>query len=298
MAGRRPALRIQAAFRFGSVFARMLGFLTSPMKNTFRFLAALLLVNLCSLIAATAAADATTLDQIKARGKLLVGSEMVFPTFNIKDPATGRNEGFMADVARDLAKQIFGDETKVEWIHTEDETRFKYIERGDVDVIIDTTPKSAEKEKVVAFSDELFRSGSALLVPKGSPIKTIDDIHVGTRVLYGKANPDVKFIRARAPGATYIEFEKSGAAVDALKAGKGDVFTQVVTHLYRAAHANPGSFVVTGRFTSKEYCIALKKGDPEFQKYLNEFIASLRSSGEYDRLFDKWFGPNGGQNVR
>ena len=267
------------------------------MKIISRFLVAVLLSHACSLFVSAASAEATTLDKIKGRGKLLVGSEMVFPTFNFKDPVTGRNEGFMADVARALAKQIFGDETRVEWIHTEDETRFQYIERGEVDLIIDTTPKSAEKEKVVSFTDEIFRSGSALLVPKGSAIKSIDDIHAGTRVLYGKANPDVKFIKARAPDATYIEFEKSGAAVEALKAGKGDVFTQVVTHLYRAANANPG-FVVTGRFTSKQYCIALRKGDAEFQKYLNDFIASLRSSGEYDRLFDKWFGPYGGANVR
>jgi putative glutamine transport system substrate-binding protein len=32
--------------------------------------------------------------------------------------------------------------------------------------------------------------------------------------------------------------------------------------------------------------------------YVNEFLASLKASGEYDRLFQKWFAPYGGNAAR
>ena len=162
-------------------------------------------------------AQSGTLDKIHRRDRLIVGSDMVFPTFNFKNPDTGRAEGFMADLARALAKQLLGDENKVEFRHTEEKTRLEAVARGEIDVLIDTIPASEEKLKVVDFSDETFRSGSALLVKAGSPIKTIDDITKGTRVIYSQANPDIKFIRAKAPEATYLEFENSTEAVAALR---------------------------------------------------------------------------------
>ena len=254
--------------------------------------AALLVSTACGLWA-----ESETLAHIRQRDRLIVGTEMVFPTFNFKDPATGRNEGFMADLARAFAKRLLGDERKVEFRKTDDATRLDYVARGDVDVLIDTIPPSAEKEKVVDFSDETFRSGSALLVKRGSAVKTIDDIKPGMRVAFVTANPDVKVIREKVPGVTYLEFEKSPEAVAALKGGRADVFTQVVTHLYRAASQDAG-FVVTGSFTSKPYAVALKKGDTEMRTAVNDFLKAFRASGDYDRLFAKWFSAYGGGAMR
>jgi putative glutamine transport system substrate-binding protein len=234
-----------------------------------------------------------TIENIRKRGKLLVGNKFGFQTFNFRNAATGRNEGYMADLARALAKRMLGDENKVEFRQTTDETRFEMLARNDIDVIIDLTPTSEEKLQQADFSDEIFRSGSGLLVKKGSPIKGVEDIRKGTRVLYVTENKDVNDLRDKAPDATYIGFPDSKQAFAALKAGKGDVFTQVVTHLYRAASQDP-DYVVVNRFTDKPYLIAVKKGDTVMRDYVNEFLRSMKASGEYDRLFQKWFAPYGG----
>ena len=109
------------------------------------------------------------------------------------------------------------------------------LARNDIDVIIDVTPSSHEKLQQVDFSEEIFRSGSGLLVKKGSPIKGVQDLRKGTRVLYVTENKDIEKLKSLAPEATYIGFPDSKQAVAALKAGKGNIFTQVVTHLYRTA---------------------------------------------------------------
>ncbi|WP_091057296.1 transporter substrate-binding domain-containing protein [Opitutus sp. GAS368] len=252
---------------------------------------------LLSVPVGTLQAEAPTLTIIRQHGVLRIGNEMVFPRLNFKNPTTGENEGFMADLARALARRILGDEKKVEFVLTNDETRFEDLQRGAFDVLIDTTPSNLEKVKVADFSGESFRAGSALLVKRGSPIKTIDDIKPDTRVAFVTANPDIKLIKEKAPRAVYLQFENDEDAVKALVNGQADVFTQVVTHLYAAATTNPG-YVPTGRFTTKFYRIAYPKGDTEFGAYLNDFLKQMRDSGEYDRLFDKWFSAYGGNTVR
>ncbi|BAL27200.1 transporter substrate-binding domain-containing protein [Azoarcus sp. KH32C] len=234
-----------------------------------------------------------TMARIKERGKILVGNKFGFQTFNYKN-ATGRNEGYMADLARALAKRILGDESKVEFRQTTDETRFEMLARNEIDVILDITPSSAEKLMHVDFTEEeIFRSGSGLLVKKGSPIKGLKDLRKGTRVLYVMENKDIDKLKALAPEATYIPFDDSKQAFAALKAAKGEVFTQVVTHLYRAASQDP-NYTVVNRFTDKPYYIAVRKGDSEMREYLDDFLRSMKASGEYNRLFQKWFGPLGG----
>jgi putative glutamine transport system substrate-binding protein len=262
-----------------------------------RLSSALGLAALALFVGSVARAESETLARIRQRDRLVVGTELAFPTLNFKDPATGRCEGFMADLAHALAQRLLGDGSKVEFHPVNDQTRFDDVNGGVVDLLIDTVPISEERAKIVGLSDETFRSGSALLVKQGSPIRSIDDLKPGTRVAYVTANPDVKVIRAKAPDATFLEFEKSGDAMAALKDGRADVFTQVVTHLYRAASQNPG-YVLVGRFTSKPYGMVTKKGDDELRATLNDFLKALRASGEYDRLFQKWFAAYGGDNVR
>lgn len=243
------------------------------------------------------AAESATLARIRQRGELIIGNKQTFPLFNLKDPVTGRNEGFFADVSRALAKQILGDENKVTFQVTTDENRFIKLVDGDVDLLIDTIPVNEEKMKLADISEPTFVSGSALLVKKGSPIKGIEDIKAGIRVAYVKANEDIARIKAQSPGAVFLEHESSAEALKTLKAGGADVFTQVVTHLFRAASQDPG-YMVVGRYTTKPYHIFLRKHDAGMQAYLNQFLQSLRASGEYDRLFQKWFSPYGGDAVR
>jgi putative glutamine transport system substrate-binding protein len=243
------------------------------------------------------AAETGTLAAIRQRDRLIVGNKQVFATFNIKDPATGRNEGFFADLSRALAKRLLDDENKVEFHVTTDENRFPKLASGEVHVLIDTIPTSEEKERLADRSTEIFISGSGVLAKKGGVIKSIADIKAGTRVAYVKSNEDIAVLKARVPGAVYLEHESSADAMKTLKAGRADVFTQVVTHLFRAA-SQDADYTVVGRFTTKPYHIFLRKGDRELQASLNEFLKSLRDSGEFDRLFNKWFAPYGGETVR
>ena len=50
------------------------------------------------------------------------------------------------------------------------------------------------------------------------------------------------------------------------------------------------SFELVGeKFTEEPYGIAVKKGEQEFLDALNAALESLKSSGEFDTVYNSWF---------
>ncbi|WP_308862355.1 transporter substrate-binding domain-containing protein [Paenibacillus radicis (ex Xue et al. 2023)] len=235
------------------------------------------------------AAD-STLDAIKKRGKLVAGVKFDTKLFGLKDPGTGKVEGFDIDLAKALAKQILGDETKLELKEVTSKTRIPMLNNGDIDMIIATMTITEERKKEVEFSDVYFKAGQSLLVKKGSAIKSVADVKKGVKVLAVKGSTSTTNIRAKAPEATVLEFENYQEAFTALKAGQGDTLTTDNAILYGMVKQDPNYEVVGGTFTDEPYGMAIKKGDTTYTAYVNDFLKSIKASGQYDKLYEQWIG--------
>ena len=231
-----------------------------------------------------------TLDAIKKRGKLVVGVKYDTKLFGLKDPGTGVVEGFDIDIAKALAKKVLGDENKLELKEVTSKTRIPMLKNGDIDMIIATMTITEERKQEVDFTDVYFKAGQSLLVKKGSPIKSIADIKKNMKVLTAKGSTSAQNIREKAPDATVLEFENYQEAFTALKAGQGDALTTDNAILYGMTKQDPNYQVIEGTFTDEPYGIAIRKGDTEFVTYVNDFLKSMKSSGDYDKLYEKWIG--------
>ncbi|WP_369795785.1 glutamate ABC transporter substrate-binding protein [Fictibacillus sp. FJAT-27399] len=229
-----------------------------------------------------------TLSAIKKRGKLVVGVKYDTNLFGYKDPSSGKVEGFDIDIAKALAKKIFGDEKKLELKEVTSKTRVQMLKNGDIDAIIATMTITEDRKKEVNFSDVYFKAGQSLLVKKGSKIQGIDDVKKGTKVLAVKGSTSVQNIKDKSPDAQVLEFENYAEAFTALKAGKGDALTTDNSILYGMADQDSNYQLVGQPFTDEPYGIALNKGDDKFTKYVNKFLKELKDSGEYDKIKSKW----------
>ncbi|MGG0240212.1 glutamate ABC transporter substrate-binding protein [Bacillus rhizoplanae] len=232
----------------------------------------------------------TVIDQIKERGKLVVGVKYDTNLFGLKNPSTGKVEGFDIDVAKALAKKILGDENKLELKEVTSKTRIPMLKNGDIDAIIATMTITEERKKEVDFSDVYFKAGQSLLVKKGSKIKDIADVKKGVKVLAVKGSTSTNNIRAKAPEATVLEFENYSEAFTALKAGQGDVLTTDNAILYGMEKQDANYEVVGKIFTDEPYGIAVRKGETELTKVINELLKEMKANGEYDKLYEKWIG--------
>jgi putative glutamine transport system substrate-binding protein len=239
---------------------------------------------------ADAAPAASGIDAIKKRGKFVAGVKYDTYLFGFKNPNSGQVEGFDIDMAKAIAKKIFGDESKLELKEVTSNTRIPMLQNGEIDAIIATMTITDERKQQVDFSDVYFKAGQSLLVKKGSPIKSIADIKKGVKVLGAKGSTSVKNIAQKAPEATVLEFNNYQDAFAALKAGQGDALTTDNAILYGMAKQDPNYVVVGGIFTDEPYGIAVKKGNSDLQKLINDLLKEMQQNGEYDKMYEKWIG--------
>jgi aspartate/glutamate/glutamine transport system substrate-binding protein len=229
------------------------------------------------------------LEAIKERDKIVFGVKFDTKLFGLKDPASGEVEGFDIDVAKQLAKEILGDETKVEFVEVTSKTRIPLLNKGDIDAIIATMTITEDRKKEVGFTEVYFEAGQSLLVKKGSPVQSIDDLTKDTTVIAVKGSTSTDNIREAAPDAPVLEFENYAEAFTALKAGKGEALTTDNSILLGMASEDDSFELVGGTFTDEPYGIAVKKGEQEFLDALNDALESLKSNGEFDKVYNNWF---------
>jgi putative glutamine transport system substrate-binding protein len=221
----------------------------------------------------------STLDAVKKRDKLIAGVRYDANLFGLKDPSTGKVEGFDIDIAKAIAKDILGDENKIELKEVTSKTRIPMLEKGDIDIIVATMTINEERKKQVNFSDVYFNAGQSLLVKKGSEIKSVADLTKGKKVLAVKGSTSAKNIKEKAPEAEVLEFENYAEAFTALKSGKGDALTTDNAILMGMAAQDPNYVLTGGTFTDEPYGIAIKKGDQKMTDAVNAALKKLRDSG-------------------
>jgi aspartate/glutamate/glutamine transport system substrate-binding protein len=227
------------------------------------------------------------LAQVKEKDKIVFGVKNDTRLFGLKNPSTGEVEGFDIDIAKALAAEILGDENKVEFKEVTSKTRMALLNNGDIDAIVATMTITEDRKKEVDFTDVYFDAGQSLLVKKGSDIKGIDSLK-GKKVLAVKGSTSSINIREKAPEAQVLEFENYSEAFAALKSGQGDALTTDDSILYGMVDEDPSYELVGGTFTEEPYGIAVKKGNTEFVEELNKALKSLKDSGKYDEIHDKW----------
>ena len=219
--------------------------------------------------------EKTVLETIKERDKFVVGVKFDTKLFGLKDPASGDVEGFDIDIAKHIAKEILGDENKIELVEVTSKTRIPLLNKGDIDAIIATMTINEDRKKEADFSQVYFEAGQSLLVKKGSPIKSINDLTKDTTVIAVKGSTSAVNIREKAPDAKVLEFENYAEAFTALKAGQGDTLTTDNSILMGMASEDDSFELVGGIFTDEPYGIAAKKGEKEFLDKINEILRRI-----------------------
>ena len=108
---------------------------------------------------------------IKARGRLIAGVSADTYLLGARNPVSGEVEGFDIDQVKQIAKAIFGDETKVQLRVITAAQRLEVLQNHEVDVVVRNMTITCDRWEVpIAFSAEYYLSGQKILVRKGSDI--------------------------------------------------------------------------------------------------------------------------------
>ena len=127
------------------------------------------------------AASAGTLDDVKARGELICGSNTGLTGFGAPD-ANGNWSGFDVDLCRAIAAAVLGDANKVKFVPTTGETRFTALQSGEVDLLVrnSTWTASRDSELALDFVAVNYYDGQGFMVKKDLGVSSAKELDGAT----------------------------------------------------------------------------------------------------------------------
>lgn len=254
--------------------------------TTFKKMSVLMLGLLYSaLIAPTV--HANTLSDIMQRKKVLIAIDLGAPPFGLMD-AKLQPQGSDVDVARLLAKDMG---VELEIVQVTGPNRIPFLMTGKADMVISSFSITAERAKVVSYSNPYGASEFVVAGPKQNAIKSMGDL-LGKRVAVVRGNMQDSLLTPLAPkGSTIVRFDDDATVTAALMSGQVDAICAPNSLAGALARQNPDKQIET-KFSIKviPYAIGLRQNDAELQKYLNSWIAVNLSNGRLANSYQRWVG--------
>jgi polar amino acid transport system substrate-binding protein len=241
-----------------------------------------------------AAAGKSKLDEVMARGKLIVGVTSEAPPFGFIDEK-GQLVGFDIDMAKMIAKEMFGDENKIELFKQGFAARWPNVENGTTDFGIMVTTVYPDRALRVAFTRPYVDSGIVLVVKKDSPIKTVADLNKESNTVAHLTAP-VQEERGKRlyPKAKFLTFDSIAAQFNAVKLGRATAAQLDTPVALWYIKDNPDIRMLDQWLTDVTgNAIFLRQNDFKWWLYLDTVVAEFTGGSrfsQYKELYKKWLG--------
>ncbi len=203
-------------------------------------------------------ASAGTLDDIKARGELICGSNNGLTGFGAPD-ADGNYQGFDVSLCKAIAAAIFGDQSKIKYVPTTGETRFTALASGEVDVLVrnSTWTFSRDNDLKFDFVAVNYYDGQGFMVKKDLGVSSAKELDGATVCIQTGTTTELNladFFKTNSIAYTPVTVADDAEAQRQYEAGACDAFTTDASGLAstRAAMADPTAHIILPEIISKE----------------------------------------------
>jgi polar amino acid transport system substrate-binding protein len=242
-----------------------------------------------SLPAAGRMPAGSTMAKIAQNGLLKVGVDQNTNLFGYRNPATGQIEGFDIDVAREVARAIFGDPGKVQLIAITSAQRIPYIQDGKVDLVADTMTINCARLQLVNFSSVYYEAGQR--VHKTSTVKGIGDLG-GQKVCAAAGSTSIANIAANPAKPIAVSVADWTDCLVLLQQGQVAAISTDDTILAGMADQDPNIQLVGPKFTEEPYGMAISKNSPDFVRFVNGVLARMRDDHTLSQINARWLKEN------
>ena len=175
------------------------------------------------------------------------------------------------------------------------QNRIPLIANGTVDLECGSTSNTAARAKSVAFAINYFYTGPRLLVKRSSGVRGFADL-AGKPVAVTTGTTSFKLLRKldleRGMQMTLVAGRDHADSFLLVDAGRAAAFVMDDILLYgQVLNAKrPQEWQVVGEPLQVEpYACMLRRDDPAFKRLVDNTLADLMASGEFERIYDKWF---------
>ena len=254
-------------------------------RSTTAALAALGLGAALTVFAPFAAAQSVA--DIKKKGEITIGMLVDFPPYGTTN-AKNEPDGYDADVAKLLAKE-WG--VKANIVPVTGPNRIPFLLTNKVDLLVASLAVTPERAKQVQFSTPYAAATIVLYGKTSANIKSGADLK-GQRIGVARASTqDVAVTKAAPEGTEIRRFDDDASAMQALMSGQVDAIGCSLTVAAQIAkRVPPNTFENKFNLVQQAMGIAMRPGQDELTKAVNDFVAKNTANGELNKLYQKWLG--------
>lgn len=264
----------------------------------FRWTRAAAATMLCaSAFAANAQQQQPTLAKIAQNGTInLSYRESSVPFSYLSD---AKPVGFSVEICDrivdTLKAKVNRPDLKIERMAVTSQNRIPLVVNGTVDLECGSTTNNSARREQVEFAVNYFYTGTRLMVKKTSNINSLADLK-GKKLATttGTTNLQVlrKYMKDHNQDTELLTSKDHADGALLAELGRADAYAMDDILLYGlvANAKNPAEWAVVGEPLQVEpYAIMLRKNDPEFKKTVDDALIAMMKSGEFQKLYAKWF---------
>lgn len=232
---------------------------------------------------------ATLLEQIKAKGKVVVGTEAQYAPYEFKD-LDANFAGCDMWLAQQIADSLG---VELEVVDMAFDGIIPAVQSGQVDLGIAAFTNTPERAKEIDFSD-LYETSAQLLIVKAGNADTYStkESLVGLKVGAQKGTIQSQLIQSALPESELFELEKYPSL--ALEVQNGNIAGLVVDQAVGealVASSNGALEVSNFTFTAEEASfgksVVIAKGNEDLVAVVNEVINKVTADGSYQNAYDE-----------
>lgn len=241
------------------------------------------------------AAD-TSLDDVKAKGKFVVGLDATFAPMGFTDEK-GEIVGFDIDLAREAAKKLG---VEVEFKPIDWDAKEMELSSKNIDVIWNGFSVTPERREKILFTDPYLTTGQVIVVKKDSPIKKKADL-AGKKITLQDGSTSETALKNDT--ATYesigeeniSRFKENTQVLMELGTGRADaaVIDEIFVRYYLSKENMLDKYVVLQEeLEPEDYAVGGRLGDKKLIDALTDAIGECKAEGKTAEISQKWFGEN------
>ena len=174
-------------------------------------------------------------------------------------------------------------------------TRIPLVANGTVDIECGSTANMTSRQTQVGFSYTFFVPQFKWITRTSSAITTEDDLRgkivavtagTNTALFVNKMNNEGKL------GMTIMQGKDHAESFLLVETGRAGAWMEddILIAGFRANAKNPAEFKLLDKaYPSDPYALMFRKDDQPFKALVDETLARLMRSGEFERLYKRWF---------
>ena len=251
----------------------------------------------------------STLEGIVRRGELRIGLEVGYMPFEMIDKRSGVRQkeirhggfrrkgrqlsliGFDIDMGIEMAKALG---VKPVFVDTLWPSIIPALNLGRFDIIFGGMSVTESRKQKVDFADPFMTVGQTVLLnaKHKKAVTSYKDLNDPKFVVVSKpGTTGEEAVKNMIPKATYetVDTEIDGAM--RVLEGTADAFVYdfPFNAVFAALHPSDQLIFLDTPFTKEPIAWAIRKNDPDFLKWLNNFLQEIKQDGRFEKMHDKWF---------